>query len=88
MADLYEKANDWVTNRINIALQKLAFNKTIIGIVINDSLAAENRYLISYNDLSFYAYGNNLNIKTGDTVYILIPNGDFSEQKIILSKQY
>ena len=88
MADLYQKANDWITDRINVALQKLAFNKTIEGIIINDSTKSQNKYLIEYNDLTFYAYTNDNTLKIGDWVYILLPNGDFSAQKIILSKKY
>lgn len=73
-------------------LAKAPFDRTIMGIVQsfegvnNNEQKASSKYKISFQDSIFYAYDS---IKTqrynkGDLVYILVPENDFSKQKIIM----
>ena len=42
-------------------------------------MSAEGRYLVSYNSVKFYAITDNNKIyKNKDTVYVLVPQGDFN----------
>lgn len=53
-------------------------------------LAAEdsglNSYIIQYMGTKFKAYANNQSVQysAGDKVYVLVPNGDFTKEKIII----
>lgn len=73
-------------------LAKAPFDRTIMGIiqsfegVNNNEQKASAKYKISFQDSTFYAYDS---IKTqrynkGDLVYILVPENDFSKQKVII----
>lgn len=73
-------------------LAKAPFDRTIMGIVQSfegvNSLSGKSsaKYKISFQDSVFYAYDS---VKTqrynkGDLVYILVPENDFSKQKVII----
>ena len=68
-------------------LKALHFDQTIIGTIVDDSEKTNGKYRISYNSVVFDAYSANTSLFKGDNVYVQIPNGDWSEQKMILSKK-
>lgn len=68
---------------LNQRLQNLSYNKTIIGVVIDDSRKNENWYRISSDNIKFNAYSENQIYNIGDQVRIQIINGDFSDTKFI-----
>lgn len=68
-------------------LKALHFDQTIIGTIVDDSEKTKGKYRISYNSVVFDAYSANTSLFKGDNVYVQIPNGDWSEQKMILSKK-
>lgn len=69
-------------------LQSLNFNKTITCIIIDNSQKSKGRYRVQYGSMTFYAYSENLNYENNTAVQVLIPNGDFNAQKLILSKYF
>lgn len=70
------------TKKINSA----GFNKTIQAKIIKCEDASIGKYKVQYQDSIFYAYTENTSISyfNGSKVYVLLPNGDTSQQKIIL----
>ena len=82
--------SDQLINSIDIivqsALDKASFDKTIKATIIKQDSQENGKYLVKYQDATFYAYTNNWNIQYAQNsyVYILIPQGDLSNTKIIL----
>lgn len=59
---------------------------TIQGEITEVSDAGKGEYLVKYLGNTFSAYANsNVAYSVGDVVYVLVPDGDFSKNKIILS---
>lgn len=72
-------------NLIESKLSELKFDETIEATIINQTQDNKNKYLVQYNDLKFYAISNSeFDYSTGGHVYILIPQGDWSQEKIII----
>ena len=69
-------------------LSSISFNRTISCIITDDSQRTKGKYRVQYGSMSFYAYSENLTYNNNETVHVLIPNGDFSSQKLILSKYF
>ena len=69
-------------------LSTLSFNRTITCIIIDNSERAKGKYRVQYGSMTFYAYSENFEYDNNQSVYVLIPNGDYNAQKIILSKQF
>ena len=88
MADIYTSANGWVETLINNALANIQADQTILCIITDDSAANDGKYIVSYNSITFQAFTDNgIKYKNNDNVYVLIPQGDYNEQKIILCKK-
>ena len=68
---------------------KLKFTKTIEAIVYDITEANIGKYKVKYQDSIFYAYSNDVKLqyKINDIVLVLIPDGDFSQQKTIIGKK-
>lgn len=59
---------------------------TIQGAITEVSDAGKGEYLVEYLGNTFSAYANsNVAYSVGDVVYVLVPDGDFSKNKVILS---
>ena len=56
----------------------------VVSKIVNPGLG---EYEVTYlgNTLSVYASNPNIEFNIGDKVYVLVPEGDFSKQKIIIS---
>lgn len=65
-------------------LEKCNFDKTISCIIEDNSEAKSGKYLVSYGESKFYAYTESSKYLNGDSVYVLIPMGDFNENKFII----
>ena len=75
---------------VNGLIDKIPYDKTIEGIIINEKPLDEinSEYAINFNNAYFTAIGSRGIYKSQDNVYILIPQGNFDLQKIILTKKY
>ena len=70
----------------NQAVKQADYNKTIQATIIKCIDPTIEQYRVKYQDGYWYAYGNGSGVKyaEGSNVYILVPKGDMSENKIIL----
>ena len=68
-------------------IDKLEVDKTVTATIIKCTNSITGEYLCSYNGGNLYAYAlENASYTTGSTVYVLVPLGDFSKKKTIVSK--
>ena len=89
MADIYTSANGWVETLINSALANVTTDQTVLCTIVDDTTADLGKYTVSYNSVTFQAFTDNeKKYQINDNVYVLIPQGDFNEQKIILCKKW
>lgn len=73
----------------NKTAEDVSSDKTVKAIIKKCVNLNTGQYLITYNDRDLNAYtqaGNTEVYSIGDEVYVLVPSGDISERKIILSK--
>lgn len=68
-------------------IDKVSFDKTITCTIIDDSNKENGKYKVSDGSVGFEAHTEDTSLKKGDNVYVQIPNGDWNEQKIIISKK-
>ena len=75
---------------IDANLSKIKCDRTVKGIIVDDSKADFNYYTVSENNITYIAYSNENGqiYSNNDAVYITIPNGDYDEQKFIIGKAY
>lgn len=68
------------------AIENAQWNQTVKAIIVKAVDLAIGKYLVKYQDSSFYAYSPNINLEyqKGAYVYLLIPNNDMEQDKIIL----
>lgn len=84
--NLFQAIDTIIANRVS----RLPYDQTIICEITNADNAEYGRYLVKtysqsngYNDVSFTAYSDNTEYVVGDRVYVRIPAGDFTQQKVI-----
>ena len=68
---------------VNRAIEKAKFDRTILAQIIKK--IEPGKYRVKYMDGIFYAYSNNEYLE-GSNVYVLIPEGDFNKEKIIIGE--
>ena len=90
MSDLKESLFQAIRVIAQAEDSKLTFTKTIEATIFDNSQAPEGIYQVQYQDGVFPAYtdaDNKVTYSIGDSVLVLIPDGDFSKQKRILGKK-
>lgn len=66
-------------------IDQAEISSTIQGFIIECKDASIGEYIVQYQDSRIIVYGDpNTKYKNGAKVYIYVPNGDFSQYKIIL----
>lgn len=82
--------NEIICQAVDIIVQQrlseLKFDETIICTIIDNSRKSQGRYQVQYGSMVFEAYGENTNYDNNIQVYVLIPKGDYTQKKIIISK--
>lgn len=70
-------------------ISQIKFDKTIECIIVSDLGADKGEYQAQYQDIIIPVYSNNNTVKykNSDNVYISVPQGDFSNKKIIVGKK-
>lgn len=68
-------------------IQKVSFDQTIKATVLNDEKAEEGRYWCTNGYSEFWAYSAEVKYRNQDKVLVTVPQGDYSNQKVIISKQ-
>lgn len=72
---------------VNARIANLPFDQTIECEVIKLADKSEDKYLIKYQASTFYAYSQGATYAPGDIVYVQVPQGDFTQDKFIISKR-
>lgn len=67
-------------------LEQLKYNVTKICTIIDNVYKSLGKYTVQEEVIQYDAYSENTNLNIGDSVLVMIPNGDYNEQKIILNK--
>lgn len=79
---ILEAIDTIVTNRVS----QIATDKTVTATIAGCTNALTREYLVSYNGGSMKAYAQEgATYSTNQTVYVLVPEGDFTNQKTIIS---
>lgn len=84
---MYEKQIlDAIQTLVDNAIDNASFDKTIKGIISKCVDEKNGKYVILYQDSSFYAYSNDTTqqYSAGTSVYVLIPGNDMTQTKTIL----
>lgn len=68
-------------------LDGIKYDKTITCTIVDDSLREEGQYIVTDGSSRFTAYSENTSYKNDTIVYVTVPNGDFTQQKIITGKK-
>jgi len=87
MNNNYEnKILDAIQTLVDNAVSKAGYDKTIKAVVSKCVNESTGKYVVKYQDSTFYAYSNDLDsIYSGGTpVYVLVPGNDMSQTKTIL----
>lgn len=79
---LCQAVDNIVTNR----LKDISFDKTIVCDIIDDKDSANGRYVVTDGSIKFDAYSELTKYRNGTSVYVTIPQGDYSNKKLIISK--
>ena len=79
------KAIDVITDK---KIGEIKFDKTIECIIENDAEADKGKYTARYQDIIINIFSNNNTVRYGHgtNVYVLVPQGDFSNKKTIIGK--
>lgn len=68
------------------ALSSISFDKTVLCTIEDDSEKKNGKYIVS-NDVQFFdAYSSDTKLRKGESVYVTIPQGDYTNQKMIIGK--
>ena len=80
---LFQSIDAIVTERIH----HLPYDRTIIATIVDNTNAYNGRYEVTTdNNTRFYAYSSNPNYAVKERVYVRIPEGDYTKQKVIVDK--
>lgn len=69
------------------ALNSISFDKTITCKIENDKDKKDGKYEVNDGNRIFTAYSNDTRLRTDDTVYVTVPEGNFENQKMIIGKK-
>ena len=69
------------------ALNSISFDKTITCTIEIDTDKKEGKYEVNDGNRIFTAYSTDTRLRSGDTVYVTIPEGNFENQKMIIGKK-
>lgn len=71
---------------IEANLAAIKFDKTTKATIIDDTNAENGEYRLDNGSMEFTAYSDNVTYRKGNVVYVTIPSGDVTQQKIITGK--
>ena len=67
-------------------LKQVAYDKTIICTIIDDSRAKNGEYRVTDGSVKFWAKCENTNYRADEQVRVSIPNNDTTQEKFIIGK--
>ena len=87
MSNYGEQVCQAVDTIIQAKLKDLSFNVTETCTIVDDSLKEQGCYVVNNGSVRYTAYSQDTSYKNDDVVYVIIPNDDYGEQKIISGKK-
>lgn len=69
------------------ALSGMSFDKTITCTIEDDTYKKEGKYTVNDGSRIFTAYSTDTKLRSKDTVYVTVPQGNFENQKMIIGKK-
>lgn len=80
---LFQSIDTIVSERV----RHLPYDRTIVATITNNDDAQSGKYEVTTdNNTSFYAYSSSPNYNIKEKVYVRIPDGDYTKQKVIVDK--
>ena len=67
-------------------VKNTSFDQTIVATIVDASKAKDGIYTVFNGNTNFVAYSSETGYKKDDSVMVTIPQGDYNNQKIIISK--
>lgn len=64
----------------------ISYDTTVIATVIDDTYKADGKYTVSTGQTDFTAYSSSTGYRKNMSVYVNVPNGDYTNQKFIVGK--
>ncbi len=64
-------------------VNKVSFDKTIVCTIKDNSNAQYGEYYVTDGSSSFFAYSETTTYEVNESVYVVVPNGNFDNQKLI-----
>ena len=86
MMDISENLFQAVDEIVKRRLETVNYDTTIICTIDDNSNAANNEYTCSNGSAKFKAYSADTTFKKDESVLVMIPNNDYSQQKIIMGR--
>ena len=71
---------------VNERLSQIAYDKTIICTILDDSDAKNGNYFVSDGSVKFWAQSENTRYLAGDQVRVTVLNGDMTKEKFIIGR--
>ena len=68
-------------------VEGLQYDKTLTCTIIDNTNKADGEYVVSDGATTFKAYSAITNYLVDTVVYVTVPNGDFTKQKMIIGKK-
>lgn len=65
----------------------VSYDKTILCTIVDDADRDNGNYRVSDGTSNFWAYSETKTFRNDEQVYVTIPNGDYSLQKLIIGKK-
>lgn len=86
-SDISEQLFQAIDAIVQERMKQLNIDRIIIGTITNNDNRKFGRYQVSTdNNIQFTVYSDITKYPIGQRVYIRIPNGDYTEQKIIIGR--
>lgn len=71
---------------LRVRLQSLNKDTTILCNIVDNKEAADGKYTVSNSGLRFTAYSDKTNYENEDSVWVLVPDGNYENTKLIIGK--
>ena len=71
---------------VSSRIEQLQYDITKVCLIDDDSMAAQGKYIVADGAAKYEAFTNDTSLRKGNSVQVLIPNGDYNMQKTIISR--
>lgn len=71
---------------VSSKIEQLQYDVTKVCLIDDDSMAAQGKYVVADGAAKYEAFTNDTSLRKGNSVQVLIPNGDYNMQKTIISR--